>query len=277
MANWFITGVSGGLGKALAQALLARGDHVFGTVRGLSDADAFEALSPPLAKAYLLDVRDAPTLTQAITSAEQASGGLDVLVNNAGYGLVGAVEESSLDEVRNLFEVNTFAPLTAIQAVLPFMRARRRGHIVNISSVSGLATWAGTGLYCASKFALEAIGETLAAEVEEFGIRVINIAPGGMRTDYAGRSMVATRTVIPDYENRLAHAAAKVMAEHAGHEPGEPAHIAQVILDVVASPNPPLHLLMGADAMKYATTRQDSLRAEFDAWSSVTLSAGTPG
>ncbi|HEY2659442.1 MAG TPA: oxidoreductase [Caulobacteraceae bacterium] len=273
MTQWMITGVSSGLGAALARAVLARGDGVAGTVRSAADREAFEALAPDRARGFLLDVTDEAALREAIAAAEAASGGLDVLVNNAGYGLVGAVEEASLAEARAQFEVNLFAPLVAIQAVLPFMRARRAGHIVNITSVSGLATWAGTGVYCASKFALEGLTETLAQEVAEIGIRVTNVAPGGLRTNYAGRSLAHARLRLADYDG-LARDASRILAEHAGSEPGDPAKVAAAILKVVDDPAPPMHLLLGADALGYAAARIRLLQAEMERWRALSLSTG---
>lgn len=273
MTRWLITGVSSGLGAALARAALARGDWVAGTVRREADRAAFEALAPGRALGRVLDVTDTPALTAAVAAAEAASGGLDVLVNNAGLGLTGAVEETSLDEARAQFEVHLFAPLAAIKAMLPAMRARRAGRIINITSVSGLATWAGTGVYCASKFALEGLAETLGQEVAELGIRVTNVAPGGMRTDYAGRSLAAAAQRIEDYDG-LARQAGIILAEHAGHEPGDPDRVAAAILRLADHPDPPAHLVLGADALGYAEQRMARLRAEMAAWREVALGVG---
>jgi NAD(P)-dependent dehydrogenase (short-subunit alcohol dehydrogenase family) len=272
MTNWLITGVGSGLGAELAKAALARGDRVAGTVRRDADLAAFIALAPGRTLGFRLDVTDEPALRAAVAEAEAKLGGVEVLVNNAGHGLVGAVEETSLGEARAQFEVHVLAPLAAIRAALPFMRARRAGRIVNITSVSGLATWAGTGAYCASKFALEALAETLAAEVAGFGIKVTNVEPGGMRTAYAGRSLVRAAQTIADYEHGPAHAAAQILAAHAGAEPSDPAKVAAVILRLSDHPDPPLHLLLGADALDYATRRLEQLQAEFAAWRDVTLS-----
>jgi NAD(P)-dependent dehydrogenase (short-subunit alcohol dehydrogenase family) len=273
MRRWLITGAGGGLGAALAQTALARGDHVAGTVRRLEDKARLEALAPGRAMAFVLDVTDEDALHAAILSAEAAMGGIDVLVNNAGYGLVGAVEEASLAEARAQFEVNFFAALAAIQAALPGMRTRRAGHIVNITSVSGLAGWAGTGVYCASKFALEGLGETLAQEVAELGIKVTNVEPGGMRTAYAGGSLKLARRRIPDYDG-LARDAQRILAEHAGQEPGDPAKVAAAILQVVDRDDAPLRLLLGADAMLYATRKLGQVQAELGRWARLTLSTG---
>jgi NAD(P)-dependent dehydrogenase (short-subunit alcohol dehydrogenase family) len=271
MANWLITGVSGGLGKALAQAALARGDKVAGTVRKPADLTALEALAPGRARGFLLDVTDEAALRAAVDAAEAEFGGLDILVNNAGYGLIGAVEEATLEEVRAQFEVNVFAPIVAIQAVLPYFRKRRAGHVINVTSVSGVAAWAGTGIYTGSKFALEGVTQTLAQEVAGLGIKVTNIEPGGMRTDYAGRSMTMAARSIADYDGP-AHDARTILQGHAGHESGDPAKCAQAILKIAGAENPPLQLLLGADALHYATQKLAQVQAEIGVWAPLTLS-----
>ncbi len=274
MTNWLITGVGGGLGMAMAKAALARGDKVAGTVRKPSDLEAFEALAPGLAQGFLLDVTNEAALRAAVDAAEAASGGLDVLVNNAGHGLTGAVEEASLSQVRALFEVNVFAAIATAQAVLPYFRARRAGHIVNVSSVSGVAAWAGTGVYTASKFALEGVMQTLAQEVAPFGIKVTNLEPGAMRTDYAGRSLAMPAATIADYGDGPAHQAADILAGHTGHEAGDPDKIARIVLDVVAMDDPPLQLLLGADAMLYASQKLSAFQAEMGRWVKLTMATG---
>ena len=271
--NWLITGVSSGLGRAIAEAALARGDKVAGTVRRQDDLAAFEARAPGRAFGYLADMVDEAAVRAAVDRAEADLGGVDVLVGNAGYGLVGAVEESSLAEIRRQFEVNVFGPIAAIQATLPYFRARRRGHVITVTSVSGVATWAGTGVYCSSKHALEGVTRTLAEEVAEFGIKVTNIEPGGLRTDYAGRSMVVTQARIDDYEG-AARNAQRIMADHAGHEPGDPAKAAQAILAIAGIEDPPLQLLLGADAMLYTTRQLAAYQAEIGRWAKLTLSTG---
>ena len=273
MKTWLITGVGSGLGKALAAQALARGDRVAGTARSGAAVNAFEATAPGRAFGFALDLRDDARIAEVGAAAEAALGGVDILVNNAGYGLIGAIEESSAAEVRDQFEVNVFGQLAMMRAILPFMRARRAGLIVNITSVSGLATWAGTGVYCASKFALEAIGRTLAAEVAELGIRVINVAPGGMRTDYAGRSLVATARELAEYDD-VARQAKTMLTAHAGTEAGDPEAVARAILQATDAEDPPLNLLLGADALHYATDEIARLQAEIEAWKAVTLSTG---
>ncbi len=268
--TWLITGVSGGLGREIALAALARGDLVFGTVRRAADADAFEQLG---GHALVLDVTDEEAVRAGVGQAEVVAGRIDVLVNNAGYGLVGAVEEASLDEVRAQFETNVVGPLAMLKAVLPAMRARRAGRIINVTSVSGLAVWAGTGVYCASKWALEGLTQTLAAEVAELGIKVTNVAPGGLRTSFSTGSKAIVASKIADYDG-LARDAERIMTDHAGHEPGDPVKAAQAILIIADAEAPPLHLLLGEDALKYAGYAAAGLAVDIDAWKDLTLSIG---
>lgn len=271
--NWLITGVSGGLGRALAEAALARGDRVAGTVRKSADLSAFEALSPGRAHGFLADMLDEAGIRAAVDGAEAKLGGIDILVGNAGYGLIGAVEESSLAEIRTQFEVNVFGPIATIQAVLPYFRQRHAGHIITITSVSGVAAWAGTGVYCGSKHALEGVTQTLAQEVAELGIKVTNVEPGGMRTDYAGRSLIVSERKIADYDG-AARNAERILGDHAGHEPGDPAKVAAAILAIAGAPEPPLQLLLGADAMLYATRQLAAFQTEIGQWAKLTLSTG---
>lgn len=268
--TWFITGVSGGLGREIARAALARGDVVVGTVRRPEAVPAFEAMG---GHAVVMDVTDIAAVNAAVARAEAVTGAIDILVNNAGYGLVGAVEEASLAEVRAQFETNVFGPLAVLKAALPAMRARRAGRIINITSVSGLAVWAGTGVYCASKWALEALTQTLAQEVAELGIKVVNVAPGGLRTDFAQGSKTIVTTKFPDYDG-LARDAERIMADHAGHEPGDPAKAALAILAIADAETPPMHLLLGEDALKYAGYAAQGLAADIDAWRPLSLSIG---
>jgi NAD(P)-dependent dehydrogenase (short-subunit alcohol dehydrogenase family) len=268
---WFITGVGSGLGMALASAVLAAGDRVAGTLRSAEAVATFEASAPGRASGFVLDLSD-PDAAAAVVHKAEALGPIDVLVNNAGYGLMGAVEEASLGEVRAQFEVNLFAPLALIQAVLPAMRARGAGVIVNVTSVSGLATWQGTGIYCASKFALEAIGETLADEVAPLGIKVINVEPGAMRTGFASSLARAARS-IADYRS-TAHSSERILADTAGRENGDPVKMARHILDAVNMDSPPRNLLLGADAIHYATGRMEALLAEIGRWAPVTIDTG---
>ena len=268
--RWFITGVSSGLGRALAKAALADGAHVTGTVRREADLTAFEALSPQ-ATGVIMEVTDEAAVRRAVEAAEVRMGGIDILVNNAGYGLVGAIEEIGLDEMRAQFEANVFGPLAVIQAVLPGMRARRSGRILNVTSVSGLSAWGGTGIYCASKFALVGATLALAQEVAELGIKVINVAPGGLRTDYSGRSLILAERNIDDYEG-AGHFPRRVLKEHLGQEPGDPDKAAAAILEAAKTEHPPMNLLLGADAVHYAMRAAGQLQTDISDWLTLTLS-----
>lgn len=272
MSTWLITGVSSGFGRALAEAVLEKGNRVAGTVRNEAAKAAFEKLAPGRAIGVLLDVTDAEAVRQGVTEVEAKTGGVDVLVNNAGYGLEGAIEEASLAEVRAQFEVNVFGAVAMIQAVLPSMRKRRAGHIVNISSIGGLTTYPGVGIYNGSKFALEGISEALAKEVKPLGIKVTIIEPGAFRTDWAGRSMVHAETRIADYEE-TAGAFRRVVAQRNGHQAGDPRKAAEAIILAVEAEQPPLHLLLGPDALAAAGEKLGALQAEIMKWAPV--SAGT--
>lgn len=269
--NWLITGVSTGLGRAIAEAALRRGDCVVGTVRKEADCAAFCALAPERAIGLLADVTDEAAVHAAVEAAEIRTGGIDILVNNAGYGLVAGVEEASLAEIRAQFEVNVFGAIAVLQAMLPPMRARRAGRILNITSVSGFVGWPSLGIYSASKFALEGISETLALELEPLGVRLTMIEPGGLRTDFATRSRVTSAREIDDYDATVG-ACRRILSEHAGHEPGDTDKAAEAILQVADMPEPPLRLLLGADAFDYATGKLERQRAEIDAWEAVTKS-----
>jgi NAD(P)-dependent dehydrogenase (short-subunit alcohol dehydrogenase family) len=271
--NWLITGTSGGLGRALAIAALERGDRVAGTVRTEAALAAFEALAPGRAFGFIADMGDETAVRAAAKDALGALDGLDVLVNNAGYGLVGAVEEASLAEVRAQFEVNVFGPIAAIQAVLPHMRERRAGHIINITSVSGLAAWSGTGIYAGSKYALEGVGQTLAQDVAALGIKVTNVEPGGIRTDYAARSLRVTARRIADYD-ATAHQAERVLTANSGKEGGDPGKMAAAILRIAGAPDAPVQLLLGADAVHYATQSMAAFQEAFGRWAALSLSTG---
>lgn len=270
MTKWLITGIGGGLGRAVAKAALARGDSVVGTTRSAGDA-AFEALAPGRAHVLSVDLTDDASVRAAVARAETLTGGIDRLLNNAGYGLVGAIEEVSIDEARDLFEINVFGAIRMIQAVLPAMRARRAGHVVNITSVSGHAPWAGTGVYGASKYALECVGQTLAQEVAPFGIRVTNVAPGGFRTGFAASGLKVAAKDIADYEDG-AHFARRSLIAGAGAEKGDPARGAEAILAALDAKEPPLHLFLGEDALHYARDQIAFLGQQMDAWETLSLS-----
>jgi len=271
MAKTFlITGVSSGFGRALAQAALRDGHTVAGTVRKEGDRADFERLGRG-ARAVILNVTDTNQIAPAIAAIEKDIGAIDVLVNNAGYGHEGILEESSIEDLRRQFEVNVFGAVAMIQAVLPAMRQRRAGHILNITSMGGIITLPGLSYYHGSKFALEGISEALGKEVKDFGIHVTAIEPGGFRTDWAGRSMVRAARSIADYD-ALIEPIRKRRMELSGWQVGDPAKAAQAMLKVALSDNPPAHLLLGSDAVRLVEEKMKSLQADFDAWKSVSLS-----
>lgn len=267
-SHWFITGISSGFGRALAEAVLRRGDRLTGTVRSATARTAFLANHAEGAAVRLLDVTDEAAVRSVVTATEAETGPIDILVNNAGYGLVAGIEEASLGEMRAQFEVNVFGAVAVMQAVLPHMRRRRAGHIINISSVSGLVGWAALGIYTGSKFALEGIVETLSQEVAPLGIHVTLIEPGGFRTDFAGRSRIESARQIADYEASVG-ANRRILTQHAGHEAGDPARAALAILKVADSDQPPLRLMLGTDALGYAQRKFDQQFAEIKAWDAV--------
>ena len=270
MKTWFITGVSSGLGRAIADAAIAAGDTVIGTLRRESECAEFSRLNAS-AHGVLLDVTDFDAVPAAVAEAERRHGAIDVLVNNAGYGHEGPIEEASLDEVHRQFDVNVFGAIAVAKAVLPGMRERRSGRIVNITSIGGLTTFPGLGLYHASKFALEGFSETLGKEVRQFGVLVTAVEPGAFRTEWAGRSMVRAERSIADYD-ALINPIIEGRKASSGHQPGDPAKAAQAIVDLTRAADPPAHLLLGNDAWAFFHEKLERLRAEVDAWRSVTLS-----
>jgi NAD(P)-dependent dehydrogenase (short-subunit alcohol dehydrogenase family) len=271
MAKTFlITGVSSGFGRALAEAAMNDGHVIAGTVRNDADKQKFEALGRG-AHALILDVTDTEAIAPAVADIENRIGAIDVLVNNAGYGHEGILEESSIADLRRQFEVNVFGAVAMIQAVLPFMRKRRFGHILNITSMGGIITLPGLSYYHGSKFALEGISESLGKEVEHLGIKVTAVEPGGFRTDWAGRSMARAGRSIGDYD-AIIEPVRKRRMELNGWQIGDPAKAAQAMLKVALSDNPPAHLLLGSDAVRLVDEKIKSLLADFDAWRSVSLS-----
>lgn len=266
-----ITGVSSGLGRALAQAALADGYRVIGTVRTASAKTAFEALHPNNAFAYVLDVTHYVDMDNVVSDAETQIGPIDVLVNNAGYGYEGVMEESPLDEMRRQFDVNVFGAVAMIKALLPFMRQRRRGHIINITSMGGYITMPGISYYCGSKFALEGISETLSKELEPFNIHVTAVAPGSFRTDWAGRSMIRSSRSITDYD-ALFDPIRQAREEKSGKQLGDPVKAAQAMLRLIESDNPPTHLLLGSDALNLVQQKLAALSQEIAQWEELTKS-----
>jgi NAD(P)-dependent dehydrogenase (short-subunit alcohol dehydrogenase family) len=267
----FITGVSSGFGSALAQEALAAGHRVIGTVRSESALQAFEALSPDSVHGVILDVTDFDRIDSVIAEVEASHGPVDVLVNNAGYGHEGILEESPLDEMRHQFDVNVFGAVAVTKAFLPYFRKRRAGHILNITSMGGTITMPGIAYYCASKFALEGISDTLSKELRPFNIFVTAVAPGSFRTDWAGRSMQRTPRSIADYDASF-DPVRKAREEKSGKQLGDPRKAAQAMLQVIASPTPPAHLLLGSDALSLVRDKLASAASEIDQWEALTRS-----
>ncbi|MXP24973.1 SDR family NAD(P)-dependent oxidoreductase [Altererythrobacter indicus] len=272
MKHWLITGVSSGLGKALGEAALQKGDRVTGTMRKIADKAAFEAMSPERATGILIDLSLPDLAKSTIEEALTELPPVDILVNNAGFGLTGAIEETPFDQIRNLFEVNLMGPIAMIQAILPQMRQRRAGHIVNITSMSGFAPWGGTGVYGASKYAMECIGQTLAQEVACFGIKVTNVAPGGFRTGFAGKALAEADCPISDYDETPVRQNRDILFEGGGKESGDPIRGAQAILKAVAMEEPPKHLFLGKDALLHTHEHLEMVEAEMERWKDLSLS-----
>ncbi|TWB43478.1 oxidoreductase [Nitrospirillum pindoramense] len=269
---WFITGISRGFGRELARAVLDQGQVVIGTTRdGQGDLPHHERLH-----VLPLDVTDAAQVREAVTNAHALHGRLDVVVNNAGYGLLGAVEDAETTATRQMFEVNFFGALAVMQAALPLMRAQRSGHIVNITSIAGLAPGVGSGLYAASKFALEGVSLSLAQEVAPLGIGVTLVEPGAFRTDFlTDQSLRVTGGGIADYATTAGAAVARLQAQN-GQQPGDPARGARAIVAAVLSPNPPRHLVLGTDAWNRVQARQQAFAANLAEWRAVTLGTDFP-
>ena len=270
MKTWLITGVAGGLGLAVADLALARGDRVIGTVRQESQRLAFAARHPD-ARGVLLDIADHGAVMTVLEQVQAQWGAIDILFNNAGYAYEIPVEEAALDEVRRQFDVNVLGTLAVTQAVLPRMRARRTGHIVTVTSVGGLVPLPGLGIYNGSKFALEGMFAALAREVAEFGVKVTLVEPGMLCTDWDGRSMLRGEQQLADYAAPFGAIRQSRLARH-GKQPGDPHKAAQAILAAVDAPAAPHHLLLGRDALAYAQFRNDELAREFRTWSALTKS-----
>ncbi|HUP91240.1 MAG TPA: oxidoreductase [Solimonas sp.] len=272
---WLITGCSKGLGRTLAAEVLARGDRVVATARNASSLAALAAEAPARVLALALDVTDQARVGEVVQQATERFGRIDVLVNNAGYGLAGAVEEVSDAEARAQMETNFFGALACTRAVLPGMRARKSGHILQISSIAGFAATPGLGIYNASKFALEGFSEALAQEVAPLGIRVTIVEPGPFRTDWAGPSLIAARTELPDYA-ATAGRTRGYLRQVSGQQAGDPQRAARAMIQVVESAEPPLRLPLGAIALGRVRGKLAAVATEVEAWQAVGLGADFP-
>ena len=270
---WFITGVSRGFGKVLTEHALANNDIVIGTTRDGKAAFAGDARNLQLLP---LEVTDAAAIRATIAKAHSLHGRLDVVVNNAGYGLLGAVEEATEEQVDHLFEVNFHGTRRVVQAVLPFLRKQRSGHIINITSIAGLAPGAGSGFYAASKFAVEGFTQSLAIEVAPLGIKVTLVEPGAFRTDFlSDRSIRDAAVEIPDYAP-TAGAVRAALAKMAGKQSGDPLKGVAAIFQITREPKPPLHLVLGSDALRRTRDQQAQLAADMQRFEAVALGTDYP-
>lgn len=269
---WFITGTSQGFGRELVHAALQRGDSVVATSRNPDKVTAAFKDAGDRLLAVTMDLNDEAQVSGVMQKAINRFGHIDVLVNNAGYGIIGAVEEASDAEVARVHELNVFGLLRVTRAVLPHFRERRSGHVVNLSSIGGLVGLPGFGIYNATKFAVEGLSEALATEVAPLGIGVTIVEPGPFRTDFLASSLAVTGKTLADYADTAGKTRAGA-TERNGNQPGDPARAAEAIIQAVTSEHPPLHLLLGRFAYERATAKLEILRKEFETWRDVTLGA----
>ncbi|MGP1716462.1 MAG: oxidoreductase [Methylophilus sp.] len=268
---WFITGASRGFGALIAKDALARGDKVIATARNPQTVIAALGDHPNLL-ALPLDVTNAQAALEAAQQSIQRFSRVDILVNNAGYGLLGAVEESGDQEVKDLFNTNVFGLLNVIRAVVPYMRQQRSGHIINISSIGGYASYPGWGVYCATKFAVEALTESLAYELKPLGVKATTVEPGFFRTDFLdSTSLVSTRLSLPEYADTVG--AMRDFAASANHaQPGDPAKLSQAILTLADSEQPPLRLPLGSDTVDKLIEKNRFVEQELKDWHQLAVS-----
>ena len=273
--TWFITGASTGFGRLLAEEVLKSGGKVIATARNLDKVIDLEQKYPGKAKAFALDVTDYAQVASVVAQANASYGPVDVLVNNAGYGLAGAIEEVTEDEFMPMFNTNVFGLIKVTQAFLPYLRRQGRGHILNLSSIGGLVSTPGMGYYNATKYAVEGLSEALAQEVAPLGIHVTLIEPGPFRTDFLGRSLTQAAEIIPDYD-KTAGNARRYAEDKDGKQMGYPLRAVHAMMQVVESPNPPLRLLLGNIALQRFHTKIDSVQKEVTTWQSTTTGADFP-
>ena len=272
---WLITGCSTGFGRELAKFVLSQGFKAAVAARNTDDVkDIIEGYESN-AISIKLDVTKKDEIKQAVEKTIQKFGRIDVLVNNAGIGYFGAVEESEDAAVRTMFDINVFGLANMIQETLPVMRAQKSGHIVNIASIGGLVGFPAVGFYNATKFAVDGLSESLAKEVAPLGIKVTIVAPSGFRTDWAGRSANNSPIVIADYATTAGKNKSDIRG-YSGNQPGDPARAAQAIVKAVEAEHPPLRLLLGAGALKGARIKLEQLKNDFDTWEETTLWADSP-
>ncbi|MDQ6718074.1 MAG: oxidoreductase [Gemmatimonadota bacterium] len=272
---WLITGCSTGFGRELAKAVLAKNYRCVVTARNPKQVQDIAAGYPDTALVHALDVTLPSDVAATVRAAEEKFGRIDVLVNNAGIGYFGAIEESDETEVRRMFEINFWGLSAMTRAVLPGMRKRRSGHIVNVSSIGGLTAFPTVGYYHATKFAVEGLSETLAKEVAPLGIKVTLVEPSGFRTDWAGRSANEVKTTIADYAETAGKNLSNLRSV-SGKQAGDPVKAAEAIIAAVEAKEPPLHLLLGKAAWRNANLKLEALKKDFDAWQETTEGADFP-
>jgi len=273
--TWFITGASTGFGRILAEEVLKGGGKVVATARQLEKVADLEEKYPGKVRAFALDVTDTAQIHAVVAQVITGFGPVDVLVNNAGYGIAGAIEEATEDEFMPVYDTNVFGLIRVTQALLPYMRQQRSGHILNISSIGGLTASPGWGFYQSTKFAVEGLTEALAAEVAPLGIHVTAIEPGPFRTDFLGRSGVEAAERIPDYDATAGNAR-RYRSDQDGKQPGDPVRAVHAMIAVVESPNPPLRLLLGRGALQRLRAKLDAWQKEIATWESTTVGADFP-
>ena len=270
--NWLITGVSSGLGKAMAASVINSGDFVIGTFRKASEVNGFNEKYGDKAKGILLDITELELIDDIVEQLMNDFGKIDVLVNNAGIGFVGSIEEASIEEVRNIFEVNFFGLLKLTQSVLPHMRQRKNGHIIQISSHAGIKASAGFGIYNASKFALEGFSEALSDEVNPLGIKVTIVEPGPFRTNFAGRSLNQASRVISDYDDTAGAFRKRLFSKHNKQE-GSPERAAELIIQHIDKVDATLRLALGTIPIKTIGMKIDSLKSDLETNKEVSIKA----
>jgi NAD(P)-dependent dehydrogenase (short-subunit alcohol dehydrogenase family) len=267
---WLITGTSTGLGRALAEAVIADGERVVVTARNIDSVKDLVDRDPRRVLAARLDVTDTESIRAAVDAALATFGRIDVLVNNAGHGLIGTLEELSDEQTRAVLETNVFGVLAVTRAVLPHMRKRGHGHIVQLSSVGGVVGNPGHAIYATSKFALEGMSEALAAEVAAFGIRVSIVEPGPFRTDFLGRSMAFSEP-IADYRNTPGGALRERFSGANGKQPNDPARAAAAIIRIVQDDTAPLRLPLGPESVRAIREKLSNQLADLESWESISV------
>jgi len=272
---WFITGCSTGFGRELAKEVLASGYRAAVAARNTDDVKDITDAYPDTAIAVKLDVTNAAEINAAVSQIQEKFGQIDVLVNNAGIGYFGAIEESEEEEVRRMFEINFFGLANVTKAVLPVLRKQRSGHILNVASIGGLVGFPAVGFYNATKFAVDGYSESLSKELAPLGIKVTVIAPSGFRTDWAGRSANNSKIVIDDYKETAGTNKDNIRG-YSGNQPGDPVRAAKAMIKAVEAENPPLRLLLGEAALKGARNKIELLKKDFDTWADVTVGADFP-